>query len=73
MEFFMDLFISIVLAIYILLIGLLIWIIWQCLFSVKLKLQTPRSIDNIAIKKKELMKESPEMETDPTVLFTLIE
>lgn len=39
---------------------------------VKLKLQTPRSIDNIAIKKKELMKESPEMETDPTVLFTLI-
>lgn len=27
-------------VIYILLIGLLIWIIWQCLFSVKLKLQT---------------------------------
>lgn len=38
---------------------------------VKLKLQTPRSIDNVAIKRKELAKESPDMESDPTILFTL--
>lgn len=39
---------------------------------VKLKLQTPRSIDDIQIKKKELITSMPDMETDPTILFTLI-
>lgn len=38
---------------------------------VRLKLQTPRSIDDIAIKKKEMMKRNPEMESDPGLLLTI--
>ena len=39
---------------------------------VKLKLQTPRSIDDIAIRKNEVLKDMPDADTDPTILFTLL-
>lgn len=39
---------------------------------VKLKLQTPKSIDDINIRKKELLKDLSNINTDPTILFTLI-
>lgn len=38
---------------------------------VKLKLQTPRALDNIQVKRKELLKENPDLEADPTILYTL--
>lgn len=38
---------------------------------VTLKLQTPRSLDDAAIRRKELLKSNPLMESDPTILFTL--
>ena len=36
-----------------------------------LKLQTPRTVDDITIKKKDLLKRNPEMEGDPGLLLTL--
>jgi hypothetical protein len=39
---------------------------------VKLKLQTPRAIDDIQIRKNDILKDMPNMDTDPTILFTLI-
>nr|DAD82649.1 MAG TPA: baseplate protein [Siphoviridae sp. ctrpg19] len=38
---------------------------------VGLRLQTPRSIDDTVIKRKELLQKNPLMESDPTLLFTL--
>lgn len=39
---------------------------------VKLKLQTPKSIDDINIRKNDVMKDIPDKDTDPTILFTLM-
>lgn len=39
---------------------------------VKLKLQTPKSIDDITIRKKDVIKDLPEIDSDPTILFTLM-
>ena len=38
---------------------------------VTLSNQTPRSIDNIAIRRKEFKRNAPESTTDPTILYTL--
>ena len=38
---------------------------------VSLRLQTPRSLDDAAIRRKELLKSNPLVESDPTILFTL--
>jgi hypothetical protein len=38
---------------------------------VGLKLQTPRALDDNAIRRKELLRANPLMESDPTVLYTL--
>lgn len=38
---------------------------------VKLKPQTPRDIDDISIKKKDILKRNPEMEGDPGLILTL--
>lgn len=38
---------------------------------VEMRLQTPRSLDDIALKRKELMNKQPLMESDPTIMFTL--
>lgn len=36
-----------------------------------LRLQTPRSMDDNAIKRKQLLKDNPNMESDPTIMYTL--
>ena len=38
---------------------------------VDLKLQTPRSLDDIAIKRKDLIRKNPLMDSDPTIMLTL--
>ena len=38
---------------------------------VEMRLQTPRALDDIAIKRKDLMKKQPLMDSDPTLMFTL--
>lgn len=37
----------------------------------KLRVQTPRSVDDITIKKKDFIKKNPEVESDPGLLLTL--
>ena len=36
-----------------------------------MRLQTPRSLDDIALKRKDLLAKNPLMDSDPTILYTL--
>jgi hypothetical protein len=38
---------------------------------VEMRLQTPRSLDDIALKRKDLLNKQPLMDSDPSLMFTL--